>query len=62
MKPEIAHSKHWAAAVRVTAILDDPQQSVPPITVCTVLSILMLARALKKSESAPWPDLPAHAT
>jgi hypothetical protein len=49
MKNTIANSVLWAAAMLVTAILDDPQQSVPLMAVCAVMSIMMMDRALKRS-------------
>lgn len=49
MKNTIANSVLWAAAMLVTAILDDPQKSIPLVAVCAVMSIMMTDRALKKS-------------
>ena len=42
MKNTIANSVLWAAAMLVTAILDDPQKSIPLMAVCTVMSLSLI--------------------
>lgn len=51
MKPVIAQSLLWAAAILVTALLNDPKQSVPLMSICAVMSIFLAEKTHKNSKA-----------